>query len=335
MDSPTKRLGPPAGPLYRRRCPAAQFLFLGLATFFFSVSGLSASGWSTDYFNTNSGWIRNDALAYEVPGEPETGQNYNAAVADQWYTDDPFNVVLSNGATSVLKHFDGWSLGTAQQGHNSVLFGGYGLQSDILPGTAAPSLYRSFSAFEPDETPIFVADFGIITSSPSYPNKDRFGFNLLDATGTVSLAQFIFDPAASAFGPGALGMQWISGSSTNDIADISYGALYRIIVALNDDEFDLTMASIIAQTNSVGVVTNYATTNAVSLVAGGAIANGLTATDFQTIAMNWELVEGQSDPGDNYILVNNVSVVPEPSTYALLAISALGALYWARRRHCR
>jgi hypothetical protein len=313
---------------------AVRFFVCAFASFAFTASGVKAAGWTTDFFNTNSGWVRNDALAYEVPGGPETGQNYDAVATDQWYTDDPFNVVLSNGATSILKHFDGWSLGTAQEGNNSVLFGGYGLQSDILPGTAAPSLYRSFSAFGAGEIPVFVADFGIIPSSPSYSNQDRFGFNLLDATGTVSLAQFIFDPAASAFGPGALGMQWISGGLTNELADISYGALYRITVALNDDEFDLTMASIMAQTNSVGVVTNYATTNAVSLVTGGAIANGLTATDFQTIAMNWELVAGETDPGDNYLLVNNVSVVPEPSTYALLAMAALGAVYWARRRRC-
>jgi hypothetical protein len=335
MDAPTYAPASNLGRLGGRCRHTVRVFACAFASFAFIASGVQAGGWTTDFFNTNSGWVRNDALAYEVSGEAETGQNYDAVATDQWYTDDPFNVVLSNGATSILKHFDGWSLGTAQEGNNSVLFGGYGLQSDILPGTAAPSLYRSFSAFEPGETPVFVADFGIIPSSPSYSNKDRFGFNLLDATGTVSLAQFIFNPAASLFGPGALGMQWIADASTNDIANISYGALYRITVALNDGEFDLTMASIIAQTNSVGVVTNYATTNAVSLVTGGAIANGLTATDFQTIAMNWELVAGENDPGDNYLLVNNVSVVPEPSTYALLAMAALGAVYWARRRRCR
>ncbi len=301
-----------------------------------STSGIEASGWTTDYFNTNAGWVRNDALAYEVPGEPETGQNYDSTVAKQWYTDDPFNVTLSNGATSILKHVSGWSLGTAQEGNNSVLLGGYGLQSDIVPGTAAPSLYRSFSAFEAGETPVFVADFGIIPSTGSYPNKDRFGFSLLDATGTVSLAQFLFNPAASAFGPGSLAVQWINGASTNDIADIAYGALYRLSVELTDDTFNVSMASIIAETNGLGVITNYATTNGVALVTGGAIANSLNASDFQTVSMDWQLLsEDPDEPGDNYMLVNNVSVVPEPSSYALLALAALGMAYWARRRRCR
>lgn len=296
---------------------------------------LSAAEWTTGNFNTNNGWVRDDALAYEVAGQPETGQNYASPAADQWYTDDPFDGALSNGATSVLKHFDGWTLGTASQGNNSVLFGGYGLQSGVLPGTSTPSIYRSFSAFGAGTNPIFVADFALIASTPSYPNKDRFGFNLLDSSGTVSLAQFVFNPAASLFGPNSLGVQWVDGASTNDIANISYGALYRLTVELNNDTFDMTMASVVAQTNGVGVVTNYVATNAVALINDGAIANSLTAGDFQTVSMNWDLLAGDpSDPGNNYMLVNQVSVVPEPSTYVLLSIAGLGAgaYYWRRRK---
>ena len=303
-----------------------------LAGFLVPTSGIEASGWTTDFFNTNAGWVRNDALAYEVSGEAETGQNYDSAVANQWYTDDPYDAGLDVGATSILKHFSTWTLGTAPGGNNSVLFGGYGLADDIIPGTANPSLYRSFDLLPDTGSVTFSADFGIIPSTGSYTNKDRFGFNLLDGTGTISLAQFLFDPVSAA-GAG-LGMLWISDSTTNNIAEISYGALYRITVALSDDEFDLTMASVIAQTNGVGVITNYATTNVISLVTGGTIANVLTASDFQTVAMNWELAAGVDEPGDNYLLVNNVSVVPEPSTYALLAMAALGAVYWARRRRC-
>jgi hypothetical protein len=40
----------------------------------------------------------------------------------------------------------------------------------------------------------------------------------------------------------------------------------------------------------------------------------------------------QAGTSVNTILVDNVGAVPEPSTYALLAISAAGALWWARRR---
>lgn len=303
------------------------------------LAGILSSGrllaveWTTGNFDTNSGWIRNDALAYELSGQPETGQNYTSPLSDQWYTDDPFNAGPSNGATSVLKLIAGWTLGDANAGYNSVLFGGYGLADGIVPGTSSPSIYRSFSAFGGGTNPIFVADFGIIASTGLAPNQDRFGFTLSDSSGTTSLAEFVFNPAASLFGPGALGVQWVSGASTNDIANISYGALYRLTVELNNDTFDMSMASLIAETNGVGVVTNFVPTNGVTLVNDGAIANSLTAADFQTVSMNWDLLSGDpNDAGDNYLLVNNVSVVPEPSTYALLVAAGLGVVAALRRR---
>lgn len=305
-----------------------------------SAAGQSTTitNWTTGTFNTNDGWIRNDALAYEVSGQPETGQNYDAPVADQWYTDDPYNAGPSNGATSVLKLISGWTLGTGAAGNNSVLFGGYGLADNILPGTTDPSLYRSFSLSSLTETVTYTADFGIISSSGLFPNDDRFGFNLLNPAGTTSLAQFVFDPN---FGADAtkLGILWVSGGVTNDLADMSYGALYRFSATLQDSSFDMTMSSLVAQTNGVGTVTNYLVTNSVLLVSGGGIANGLTALDFGTAAVNWELSSGNvADPGDNYMLINGVSVlstvIPEPGTWAAagLLLTALATKIWSRRR---
>ena len=334
MDKPTTSSGPKASGLRGGSSQAAPVLACALMLLVLSAAGLKADGWSTDFFNTNSGWVRNDALAYQVDGASETGQNYTGPVANQWYTDDPYDPTPFVGATSILRHIEKWTLGTEEEGYNSVLFGGYGVadpDTPILPGTANPSLYRSFDLLGATDSVTFSADFGIIASTGVYPG-DRFGFNLLDSSGTISLAQFVFDPAASD-GSG-WGMLWISDGITNNIADISYGAIYRLTAELKDDFFDLTMTSIRAETNGMGVVTNYAPVDVVSLVAGGAIANELTSSDFQTVAMNWELASGVNDPGDNYLLVNNVSVVPEPSTYALLAMAALGAVYWARRRRC-
>jgi hypothetical protein len=73
-----------------------------------------------------------------------------------------------------------------------------------------------------------------------------------------------------------------------------------------------------------------------NLATGESLAEDTSATDFGTFALIWDLASGDSeDPGSNYIIVNEVSVVPEPSTYALLALAALGMAYWARRRRCR
>ncbi len=294
------------------------------------------TNFTTGNFNTNAGWDRNDALAYEVPGQPETGQNYNDPVASQWYTDDPYNAVDDVGATSILKHFSTWTLGTAPGGNNSVLFGGYGLADDIVPGSANPSLFRSFNLLPDTESVTFSADFGIIPPTGSYPNKDRFGFNLLDSTGTISLAQFLFDPAAAA-GSG-LALLWISGSTTNLLADIGYGALYRMNVTMEAASFDLTISSLATETNSLGTITNYLVTNSVLLESGGALANGLTALDFGTVAVNWELLSGDStDAGDNYMILNDVTVfstvIPEPGTWAVAALLLAGVTFrlWRRR----
>jgi len=292
----------------------------------------TVTNWTTGTFNTNSGWVRNDALAYQVDGQPETGQNYDAPVADQWYTDDPYNAGPPDvGATSILKHLAGWTFGTAPQGHNSVLFGGYGLADDIVPGSIDPSLYRSFTLLPLTETVTFSADFGLINSTGSYPDKDRFGFELLNAAGDVSLAQFIFNPAASTSGPNALGMQWISGGVTNNIADIFYGALYRLTATLEGSTFDLTLSGLVTQTNGVGVVTNYVVTNSFLLVSGGALFGG-SALDFGTLGVNWELSgTNTADAGSNYMILNSatvlstLTVIPEPGTWAVAAL-LLGGL---------
>jgi len=333
MDKPKNSSGPKASGLRGGSSQAAPVLACALMLLALSTVGLKADGWSAEFFNTNDGWERNDSLAYQVKGEPETGQNYNDSVANQWYTDDPYNAGLDVGATSILRHITNYTLGTAGEGYNSVLFGGYGLADGIEPGTANPSLFRSFNLLPDTESVTFSADFGLINSTLDFPNQDRFGFNLLDSTGTISLAQFVFDPAASS--GGGLGMLWISDGTTNNIADISYASLYRMSVTMEGASFDLTMSSLETQTNNTGAITNYLVTNSFLLVSGGAIANSLAATDFQTVAMNWQLFsEDSAEPGDNYMLVNNVSVVPEPSTYALLVMAALGAVYWARRRRC-
>lgn len=291
------------------------------------------TNWTTDTFNTNAGWVRNDALAYEQNGQPETGQNYTGPAADQWYTDDVYNSGSGVGATSILKHLAGWSFGTAPQGHNSVLFGGYGLADDIIPGTADPSLYRAFSLLPFTETVTFTADFGLIPSTGSFPNQDRFGFDLLNAAGDVSLAKFIFDPAASISGPTGIGMQWITDGVTNSLAQIGYGALYRISATLYDSSFDLTFSGLDAQTNGIGVVTNYTESSSFLLVSGGALSGGLTALDFGTVAVNWELFSGEAgeaaDAGANYMILNSASVlstvIPEPGTWAVGGLLLVGA----------
>ena len=76
------------------------------------------------------------------------------------------------------------------------------------------------------------------------------------------------------------------------------------------------------------VITNFAN------IASGTLSTGLSANDFGTVGIDWLLASGDASlPGSNYILVNDVQVVPEPSTYALLALAGItGAVVALRRR---
>ena len=101
----------------------------------------------------------------------------------------------------------------------------------------------------------------------------------------------------------------------------------------------MAMSSLAPQTNGAGTITNYLVTNTVSLVSGGAIANSLSALDFGTAAINWELASGNiATPGDNYMLINGVSVlstvIPEPGTWAAagLLLTGLAAKLFRNRR---
>jgi hypothetical protein len=64
----------------------------------------------------------------------------------------------------------------------------------------------------------------------------------------------------------------------------------------------------------------------------GALFSG-SAASFDTIGVNWVLTSGDNtDPGSNYIVVNDLQVVPEPSTVALLSLAGLAIGLLSRRR---
>jgi hypothetical protein len=295
-----------------------------------------AQTWSTGYFNSNDG--------YGPAGSSLDGAPTSAPASEQWQTTDPYNAGTDRGSTSLISHINGWSYGLSSQGYNSVYFGGYNADNGVLPGSSTPVLYREFDHTFGSAATTFSVDFGIVGPSTDlsglYVNNDRFAFSLL-STNSAELATFVLNPGASL--PGFLQLEWVQ-NGTNVVADgttfknfqIQYDALYRLTATVEGTSLTMDIAGLNPESGGPGIgITNYAVSTNVNVISNGAISSGLTSSDFEVAAIAWDLESGDSEqPGANYMIVNTVSVVPEPSTIALLTVAA-GALAVAgwRRRH--
>ena len=282
-----------------------------------------AQTWTTGFFNTNQGW---------VSGAFVTGQNTNDAVGNRWQGNDPETEVSPGvyvGGTDIIAFATGYTPFGSGSGNLSLVQGGAYLASDYLPGTNAVTLSRQFTPIPvgPSGTVSFYAEWSLIGSlNESYPNLDTFAFDLRNAANTASLLTLQLTPGIN-IQPNSYTLQALAaGSPTQTLVDLSYQSLFQIQVDMTGATYDVTLNQI----NSIDR-TNIAT---FVLATGEALAAGTTAEDFGTVAIDWDLTSGDpADPGSNYVIVNEVSVVPEPSTYALLGIAAVTlVVVQARRR---
>lgn len=181
------------------------------------------------------------------------------------------------------------------------------------PSSVPVTVGRTFTGV--DAGPKSISFQGAIGDSTNlFPDRDTFGFTVADGSGdTLLTVSFVpdsqsLDPDADlsstytvfyAFGTGGL----ISSSNA-----ITESGLYN---------FGLTL-------DGTGAVFNFGTTSQNFTFAGNPA--GLDLNDGTlTLTYNW-----QSGLGDNFLLFNNISVVPEPSSAALLGLGVLG--FFARRR---
>jgi len=224
-------------------------------------------------------------------------------------------------------------------GNNSLRFGGFGVPTAYLPGIANPSLYRSFTNPGAGVSVVSI-DFGLVGPSSdlsvSFTDNDIFAFNLTD-TNNNSLARLTM----SNFSGSSFVLGWQQ-NGTNVIADgsifksiqFNYDALWRLTATMSGTSLSVDLEGLIPESGGPGVgITNYAVVSSTNLISNGAISTGLTEADFERLSLDWDLASGDTNnPGANYMIVTTASVVPEPSSLALLVLAGAGALLAVSRR---
>lgn len=295
---------------------AKRLAFFALLT---AACGSFASGqtWSTGNFNTNSGWVRGySIIAIDEP------------VGLRWQGNDPYNPVTTRGETDNIMRMIGYTPGGSALGNSSWVQGGYFAADGILPGTNNVKVWRSFTPVtgSPAGDATFKVQWSLVGSlDSSFPSLDTFAFDLRTADNSASLLRFDLTPGIALI-PNAYTLQSIvdAGPAVNRI-DLGYQGIYELTVAIVGSTYDLDVAQLNPTDQSV--IANF------PLISGAPLTSGLAVNNFGTVSMDWALASGNpADPGSNYIIVNNVSVVPEPSTYALLAVSGIALMAFGRRR---
>ncbi|MFZ4542401.1 MAG: PEP-CTERM sorting domain-containing protein [Rickettsiales bacterium] len=290
------------------------------AAIFVPESGSAQTNFNAQNFNTNSGYERGYGII-----------SANQPAGIRWEGNDPYDATNNTGETDVVQRAAGYT--PAPLANSSLIQGGGSASSGILPGTNNVQVWKSFASYTNYQYIAFKAEWSIIGSSPSeapYTNNDTFSFDLRNSANTASLLKLQFTPGINLL-PNSYTLQSVvNGSAGAPIIDLGYGALFTTEVAMTGisgfTNYSISITRLDPTTRAV--ITNFAN------IASGTLSTGLSANDFGTVGIDWLLASGDASlPGSNYILVNNVQVVPEPSTYALLALAGItGAVVALRRR---
>ena len=288
------------------------------------ISSNAATVTETNYnalnFNTNAGYIRGSGI---------TATNQPAGL--RWQGNDPYNTNTFLGETDYIVRVPGYT--PSPLANSSLLQGGVGVP-DVLPGTDDVRIWKSFTPTSLDNpTVTFFVEWSLVPSLESAPYNlnDTFAFDLRNASNTQSLLTFQLTPGIN-IQPNSYTLQTIAaGAGTNTLIDLGYQGLFQLQAAITGTTYDLSLTQINSTNRTV--ITNY------SLVTGGSLATGMSALDFATISVDWELASQDNlEPGSNYLIANQFqvtsagTVIPEPGTWVVALLLLLIGVGYLRRR---
>lgn len=305
------------------------------------VSAASLMGLANAQFSTNF----TVSEGYDNTGNPPlSGTN-------GWTTNDPLvgTPPFQSGESNFISFIPGVTPGTAVTNSSGVI-GGLAIADDFFPANPASNIALEFGAVPTTIANPYVrmqSQFVLVGSTnPSYPNEDVFSYQFRTAGGTNLLTEISFTTTPS-FGPPLLGDWRIEWSLNGNVQSISNPALVAYFDGFYDQKYVL-QADFGDSTFSLQVLTldntTLAVTDTASIIVGGAINTGYGKDDLENLAVVWDLSNTtQDDPsfpeaynnaGSNYIALNTLSAqaIPEPSTYALLALGAAGMVAFRRFR---
>jgi hypothetical protein len=310
--------------------PRNIIIVLMASVFGAQAQPITQTNYDARNFNTNVGYVRGSGIisTFQPAGL-------------RWEGNDDYDSTNLTGETDLVARVAGYT--PSPLANSSLIQGGLGVGDGVIPGTNNVNIWKSFAPsttiFNPAPTVSFFAEWSLIPSLEGAPYNlaDTFAFDLRTATNSTnttgtSLLRMQLTPGIN-LQPNSYTLQSIaSGVGTGTLVDLAYQALFQLRVDMTGSTYNASLAQI--NSTNRAVITN------LTLVTGASLASGMTATDFATLMVDWDLASGNpAEPGSNYLIANQFEVttsgtpIPEPGTWAVaLLLLGIGGAYAVRRR---